>query len=337
MVVIDVTGNHVVLQWRARPDKKARRVSVAPARFHHLFDLGFCTTISRAQGSTIDEPYNVFDIDCLTAEEMYVAISRGRSLAAVHVDYKRAGTYRFRPHKYPANDPVSWDPEPTPVVTGVLYEITNSCNAKVYIGQTVVGEGSSTVEGATEKRFLEHAGNTDAKSGIDKAMKDLGASNFTVAVVSSSAYTAARTRGTDGRPVTPSQLLKDELDLIRRRRRDGCVLYNIKGARSGEQSRMVDVKRNPHLAVHYASVTHDKGRKGFRVCWVDEQKRPRENWFGYGKRTRRKRCRGRFVAVHGAQATNLQMAKAAAHAFVTSGIRDGTMRSKSVSRNHENK
>lgn len=80
---VDAEAGRVVLSWRSRPDKAGRRITVAARRFHCHFDLGFCTTVTRAQGCTMREPYNVFDLDRMSSEEVYTAVSRGTRLEDV--------------------------------------------------------------------------------------------------------------------------------------------------------------------------------------------------------------------------------------------------------------
>ena len=41
--------------------------------FHKIFDLGYCLTIFRAQGSTIDEPLSVYDWNGMEKHNKYTA------------------------------------------------------------------------------------------------------------------------------------------------------------------------------------------------------------------------------------------------------------------------
>lgn len=55
--------------------------------FKKMFDLAYCITIHRSQGSTLEGEYNIYDIEALTFELMYVALSRCRNINNVYFDY----------------------------------------------------------------------------------------------------------------------------------------------------------------------------------------------------------------------------------------------------------
>ena len=51
------------------------------------FDYGFCITVYRYQGGTIKTDYNIYDVESMTREEFYTAISRGIKPENIHFNY----------------------------------------------------------------------------------------------------------------------------------------------------------------------------------------------------------------------------------------------------------
>jgi hypothetical protein len=320
-------------------------VTVPDARFHCNYDMGFCTTVARAQGMTLDCAYNVLDLEAMMGcrEEMYTALTRGRRFDQVHVQFSGHArrTHRFRRHRYPRNDPVEWALSPVPVVRGVLYEITNSVNATVYIGQTIQQRGETPV-GAAQRRFEGHTRDGD-RTGLDEPIQRLGRSSFTVTVVSTGAYfgrrprivacnrasgqaTAAIKGGDDMMRSAPRLLLRDERDLIQHRLRSGVELYNREvggGSPQKKEAAVADISQRQHLVQVYPAVKHSKASKTFRIRWVDSDGKSRKREIGYGGTSRRTAGSGKRTR---------EEAQAQAQAFLQQMVASDQIRPSSVVR-----
>ncbi len=104
-------------------------------------DPAYCITVYRYQGDTIEQEYNILESEKMTFNEMYTALSRGRSLDKVHWNYvkkifkietenkRTVRIHQIHPSK------------------GEIYELSNNVENKFYVGCT---------ENDTEHRFLEH-------------------------------------------------------------------------------------------------------------------------------------------------------------------------------------
>lgn len=53
----------------------------------NYFDMGFCFTVYKIQGATINEPYNIYDIDTMSKRELYTALSRTTKYEYINFEY----------------------------------------------------------------------------------------------------------------------------------------------------------------------------------------------------------------------------------------------------------
>jgi len=99
------------------------------------FEPNYCQTIYKYQGSTIDAPYNIYELHYLTKRELYTAMSRGKRLSDVH--------FKFTPRLF-LNEDCSASHELTVKINneidekymnGKIYKIT--FNNDIYIGSTI--------------------------------------------------------------------------------------------------------------------------------------------------------------------------------------------------------
>lgn len=70
-----------------KSDLTGETTQVSILSFKRKFNLAYCITIHRSQGSTLEGEYNIYDISSLTFELMYVAMSRCRNIDNVHFKY----------------------------------------------------------------------------------------------------------------------------------------------------------------------------------------------------------------------------------------------------------
>lgn len=59
------------------------------------FSPTYALTVYKYQGGEIKEPYNIFDVEKMTANELYVAISRCKKLDDVHIDFDKIKNKTF--------------------------------------------------------------------------------------------------------------------------------------------------------------------------------------------------------------------------------------------------
>ena len=101
--------------------------------FTNSFIPGFCSTVYRYQGATIDESYTIHDVERMDKKQLYTALSRTSSIELIHLDNKKLN------HHYKIR--AGHDME---IINshfnsnyrhGKIYKITFN-NDKIYIGQT---------------------------------------------------------------------------------------------------------------------------------------------------------------------------------------------------------
>jgi predicted GIY-YIG superfamily endonuclease len=106
-------------------------VTVPKKVFKELFDYCFATTIHKCQGRTIDQHYNIYEADHLTADILYTAISRGTKRKYVHIVGFGEGPFEVpeRPLVIETNL------QQVELKWGYIYRVDLS-DGSVYIGET---------------------------------------------------------------------------------------------------------------------------------------------------------------------------------------------------------
>ena len=133
------------------------------------FDYAFCVTVYRYQGETITSDYNIYDINSMTREEFYTAISRGKKPENVHFDY--IDKYFFKSsiplqtieknHKIKDYD--------KKYQNGKIYKITCECGE--YIGMTWR---------KLNDRFKEHMESTNLNDTFHNHVKEHESTHFKI-------------------------------------------------------------------------------------------------------------------------------------------------------------
>jgi hypothetical protein len=54
--------------------------------YENYFDMAFCFTVYKVQGATINEPYQIYDINDMTKRELYTALSRTKKYEYIHFE-----------------------------------------------------------------------------------------------------------------------------------------------------------------------------------------------------------------------------------------------------------
>ena len=144
------------------------RVTVPIKYFNNSFELCFCTTVYKYQGSSIETDYNILDVKSMTKEEFNTAITRtSPSLSLIHMDYPHGKI--FRPHKYRFK---TFQFNPTPPKIGNIYKIVNTQTDEFYIGSTM-----RTIE----ERFSEHK--KDKTCTMMPIIQEGGEENFNISLL----------------------------------------------------------------------------------------------------------------------------------------------------------
>jgi ATP:corrinoid adenosyltransferase len=111
-------------------------------------DHGFAVTVYRYQGDTINEPYNIWDVDQMSFNEFYTAVSRGTKLCDVHFPSTVRGKVLRRVSEPIRASVLSWEK----VKYGEIYLMENHESQVCYVGMT---------ERTTQERFDEHLKNKE--------------------------------------------------------------------------------------------------------------------------------------------------------------------------------
>ena len=137
----DIQNNKVAL--RNEKDGEPLMSSKNEVLYFNLndFDPAYCITCYRYQGSTIEEEYNIYEAWRMSFNEIYTALSRGRSLDKIHFDYT-ARTFDVAKEN---NEPTLV--KPRQMAKGEIYECYNETRNLYYVGYTTT---------TTKKRFQEH-------------------------------------------------------------------------------------------------------------------------------------------------------------------------------------
>lgn len=132
-------------------DKKVQ-FSLSFEKFGLAFLPAFCVTTHKYQGDTIDEPYNIYEVDKMYKKLFYTAITRATKFKYIHIDSVQ---YTFKNREYPETI-IKENDDGGKYKNGKIYEIF--MDDKYYIGKTCT---------TIEKRFEKHKG--DPKSPIYKS------------------------------------------------------------------------------------------------------------------------------------------------------------------------
>jgi hypothetical protein len=112
-------------------------------------DLGYATTCYKWQGSTIEEPFNIYNIKNMTLNELYTSLSRATKLSDINFNYDEIEDQVFE-RSTETNE--SFFIKPKQINKGEIYELYNKVIDYYYIGMTTTN---------TETRFNEHINNKD--------------------------------------------------------------------------------------------------------------------------------------------------------------------------------
>ena len=101
--------------------------------FCESFIPSFCVTVYKYQGGTINEPYNVYDVNRMDKKQLYTALSRTTKLDYIHVNHKELNN-RYINRKQAILELVN-SRFNSLYKNGKIYKVTFD-NNMVYIGST---------------------------------------------------------------------------------------------------------------------------------------------------------------------------------------------------------
>jgi hypothetical protein len=113
---------------------KDRSVTVPRLRMQDLFRWGWCEPVARLQGGTIEQPFNIYEVDKMSLNALNTAITRTRKWEHIGIDGEGLEEYvRF---KY-ADKAKDIEYRDMKLEKGVIYEWTDKEKSFYYIGKTV--------------------------------------------------------------------------------------------------------------------------------------------------------------------------------------------------------
>ena len=77
-----------VIEYIDKDEFKVNNVWFDKKEFSENFIPSFCVTVYKYQGATIDEPYNIYDVNRMDKKQLYTALSRTTKFEYIHVNNK---------------------------------------------------------------------------------------------------------------------------------------------------------------------------------------------------------------------------------------------------------
>ena len=68
--------------------------------FRSSFIPAFCSTVYKYQGADINEPYNIYDVNCMDKKQLYTALSRTTKYEYIHLDNQLLNNH-YKPRPQP--------------------------------------------------------------------------------------------------------------------------------------------------------------------------------------------------------------------------------------------
>jgi len=229
-----------------RDEKKRFKI---PIENFGSFDYGFCTTIHKYQGSEIKEEYCIHEMNRLSKNALYTALSRGITLDNVHFKYTTRWFAPARPSRKCIDKPVS----PLLVKDGKIYKITNGTN-DVYIGLTT---------NTLEERLAEHKENPTS----DK-MKQYLKTNVKIELLEAVPCTSDK------------DLQAAETRWIQSYQDKGYDLMNTKKVKRDKFN--VQIVQDAHITVERFQIRDDEKESAFRLQYRDAEGNKKQKKFRYG-------------------------------------------------------
>jgi len=206
-------------------------ITVDRKMFMDFYELGYCNTIFRHQGSEITERFGIHDIDKFNQNDFYTAITRAKKLDDIFVN-GRIPT-RFKKPEYRS---VLLVLEPRRIgIHGIVYKI--SCEQEpnlVYVGITVAKSKSTellsdeSIKLQMEKRFREHCRSTNERLSDD--MKKYGKDAFVIERLDYRMY------------LNEASLRQKETEFIAKFQNDGYDVYNTLQTIKDDKKKTKEIK-----------------------------------------------------------------------------------------------
>jgi hypothetical protein len=128
-------------------ERNGDQIELTHEQFNGHFRYGFCDSVFRNQGRTLEEPHNLFDVERMFFRDIYTALSRFRTLDDISFACTEFLKRRVFPIKTADHEPCEFFLVPLDLVIDArIYRIYDS-SGNMYIGYT---------RGTLEKRHQEH-------------------------------------------------------------------------------------------------------------------------------------------------------------------------------------
>lgn len=123
-VVKEIKENTIVV---ANADNN---VEISFEKFVEIFDYSYCYTMYKIQSITIDKPFNIWEAERMSFNELYTAVSRAKQFDDIHID-----TLKLVRYEHDTVEIVTYKLARAEEKTGRIYLVTFNDNS-AYIGQT---------------------------------------------------------------------------------------------------------------------------------------------------------------------------------------------------------
>lgn len=232
-------------------EKKGKEQEISKETFRKYFNLGFCCTVYKYQGDTIKKPYNIYDIERMSFNDLYTALSRCVSLNDVHFNYTDKTFKKDKPTKKIRLVAITKSKK---YFDGKIYMLTNKDRTWFYIGSTC----KELVE-----RLKEHK-----KNPVNKLMVDL--SDCEIHLL-------------ENIPCSKEEeLLEHEDRYIEKFRSEGKDVRNVKVNIKKETKKEPEIKiEQMDLREKFKILDHEE-KKELRINWIENNQK-KEKSFGYRK------------------------------------------------------
>lgn len=174
--VVDIVEDRIKLCYMY-PFENKGFIWINKYNFNKYYELGFCNNVLRVQSLTIKNPFIILDVDDMTRENLYSAITRGTCYKNVYLDLHCKDYFEITYYSDKTKIIKGYDS-----IEGIIYKITNNKNNNVYVGYTLKNKNS--IEEALDKRFRQHKEDSTIKNNLfHKSMKELGVDNFKIELI----------------------------------------------------------------------------------------------------------------------------------------------------------
>lgn len=224
--------------------------------FIKCFDYAFCMTTYKYQGSSINQPFNIYDCKLMDLNILYTAISRSTSFDFVHL----VGETKEMYHRSPVTKYCSLINMKVKLCDGIVYKISG--DDWVYIGKTL---------NTLEDRYKEHLEAPTSDIMFEKLKTKHSISAIQKVLIRND-----------------NELRKLEDDYIRYYINNGFNVVNVKNTKKYLKEKTDKEKKNVEVKIEWKNETRftpicDINKKAWRIIYRDEDGKRKEVLKRFGK------------------------------------------------------